>query len=146
MQLTVIEYTAQSILQRFPRYFSDMIRDFTHRSPKPVGQYLDSIIVDVKSSSEDRVLGSHADHCQAGEWFVEVICLIPVHIALAQENRFVPLKDGRCRKGRNNELLGLEVSEIIDAITLGPYEAILGSYMATKPVRVVSSMGKRCFS
>lgn len=144
MRLTIVEYAARSGLQRSPRYFSDMIRDFIRRSPKPVGRSLESIEVDVKSASENQALDSPVESCLGGEWFVEVICLIPVHIAIARGNRFVPLKDGRCREDHNNALLGLEVPEIIDAITLGTYEAILGSYMSTKPVRVVSSMGK-CF-
>ncbi|KIO18761.1 hypothetical protein M407DRAFT_31573 [Tulasnella calospora MUT 4182] len=143
MRLTIIEYAARGMLQRSPRYFSDMTRDFIRRSPKPVGRSLESIEVDVKSASEDHALDSPVESCLAGEWFVEVICLIPVHIAIARGNRFVPLKDGRCREDHNNALLGLEVPEIIDAITLGTYEAILGSYMSTKPVRVVSSMGEQ---
>ncbi|KAG9042500.1 hypothetical protein FS837_010775 [Tulasnella sp. UAMH 9824] len=143
MRLTIVEYAEQSNLQRSPRYFSDMIRDFIRRSPKPVGRSLESIEVDVKSASENQVLDSPVESCPGGEWFVEVICLIPVHIAIARGNRFVPLKDGRCREDHNNALLGLEVPEIIDAITLGTYEAILGSYMSTKPVRVVSSMGEQ---
>ncbi|KAG9039495.1 hypothetical protein FS837_000976 [Tulasnella sp. UAMH 9824] len=141
IRLTIVEYAARSILQRSPRYFSDMIRDFIRRSPKPVGRSLESIEVDVKSASENKALDSPVESCLGGEWFVEVICLIPVHIAIARGNRFVPLKDGRCRDDHNNALLGLEVPEIIDAITLGTYEAILGSYISTKPVRVVSSMG-----
>ncbi|KIO19089.1 hypothetical protein M407DRAFT_31267 [Tulasnella calospora MUT 4182] len=143
MRLTIIEYAARSMLQRSPRYFSDMIRDFIRRSPKPVGRSLESIEVDVKSASEDQALDSSVESCLAGEWFVEVICLIPIHIAIARGNRFVPLKDGRWREDHNRALLGLEVPEIIDAITLGTYEAILGSYMSTKPVRVVSSMGEQ---
>ncbi|KAG8915782.1 hypothetical protein FRC00_014369 [Tulasnella sp. 408] len=143
MRLTIVEYAARSSLQRSPRYFSDMIRDFIRRSPKPVGRSLESIEVNVKSASENQALDSPVESCLGGKWFVEVICLIPVHIAIARGNRFAPLKDGRCREDHNNALLGLEVPEIIDAITLGTYEAILGSYMSTKPVRVVSSMGEQ---
>ncbi|KAG8926964.1 hypothetical protein FRC01_008175 [Tulasnella sp. 417] len=143
MRLTVVEYTSRSTLHRFPRYFNEMVRDFTRRSPKPVGGCLEGIEVEVKSASDFQVLDSLMEPCRAGEWFVEVICLIPVHIAITRQNRFVPLKDGRFREDINNKLLGLEVPEIIDSITLGTYEAILGSYMSTKPVRVVSSMGEQ---
>lgn len=143
LNLSFIDYGEQNTLQQIPRYFSTMTQDFTRQSHKPVGRSLLDIKVQVLPVAETR--WDHADTsiCKAGEWFVELICLIPVHIAVARDNRFVPLKDGISGDSFNQELLGSGVAEMIDLISLGPYEAILGSYMATKPVRVVSSMGEQ---
>ncbi|KAI9442153.1 hypothetical protein H4582DRAFT_2118412 [Lactarius indigo] len=40
-------------------------------------------------------------------------------------------------------LLGAEVNKIVDKLSFGWYESIFQSYMATKPVKVVSSMGQQ---
>lgn len=119
-----------------------MIRDFKRRFQKPTGDRLDEIEIHVRSATDPQWSLPTAVPCRAGEWFVELICLIPIHIAVARDNRFLPLQDGVSSDDLTLKLLGSEVGEIINAITIGPYEAILGSYMATKPVKVVSSMGE----
>ena len=78
-----------------------------------------------------------------GEWMVELLCLIPIHIAVARENRFVPLNNGVIDPRLENHLLGAEVSQIVDALNIGWYESIFNSYLATKPVKVISSMGEQ---
>ncbi|KAG8939992.1 hypothetical protein FRC04_005697 [Tulasnella sp. 424] len=120
-----------------------MTQDFTRQSHKPVGRSLLDIKVQVLPVADAIWDRADTSICKAGEWFVELICLIPIHIAVARDNRFVPLKDGVSGDSFNQDLLGSGVAEMIDLISLGPYEAILGSYMATKPVRVVSSMGEQ---
>jgi hypothetical protein len=90
---------------------------------------------------------------------VDILCLIPIHIAIARDNRFIPLKDGVFSVDMERSLLGARVEEIIDSISFGWYESIFRSYMTTKvsmvpldqivstemhlnqPVKVVSSMG-----
>ncbi|KAG8926962.1 hypothetical protein FRC01_008173 [Tulasnella sp. 417] len=143
MKITFIHPGEPGSLQRIPRYFRSMIRDFISRCQKPTDGKLDEIEVQVKSVMDAQGTTSDTHAVSSGQWFVELICLIPVHIAVARDNRFVPLKDGMSSDGLGHRLLGSEVAEIIDEITLGPYEAILGSYMAAKPVRVVSSMGEQ---
>ncbi|KAG8962042.1 hypothetical protein FRC05_005629 [Tulasnella sp. 425] len=140
LNLSFINYGEQNTLQRMPRYFSTMTQDFTRQSHKPVGRSLLDIKVQVLPVADAIWDRADTSICKAGEWFVELICLIPIHIAVARDNRFVPLKDGVSGDSFNQDLLGSGVAEMIDLISLGPYEAILGSYMATKPVRVVSSM------
>ncbi|KAG8915388.1 hypothetical protein FRC00_004956 [Tulasnella sp. 408] len=139
--ITSVCYGEQDDLSPIPRYFKAMIRDFKRRFQKPAGDRLDEIDVQVRSSVDPQWLSPNAEACRAGEWFVELICLIPIHIAVARDNRFLPLQDGILSEDLSLKLLGSEIGEIIDAITMGPYEAILGSYMSTKPVKVVSSMG-----
>lgn len=142
MKITFVHQGERGSLQRIPRYFRSMIRDFISRCQKPTDGKLDEIVIQVKPFIDATWTVSETRAVSCGQWFVELICLIPVHIAVARDNRFVPLKDGMSSDGLSHRLLGSEVADIIDEITLGPYEAILGSYMASKPVRVVSSMGE----
>lgn len=129
--------------QSYRGYFRRLINDFERLCRKPTDGRLDDISFETTSfdaiewKSEPTVTAS-----RTGEWLVELICLIPIHIAVARENRFIPLKDGVLDAEFDIEMLGAEVPEIIDAITLGWYESIFRHYMATRPVKVVSSMGK----
>lgn len=141
--ITFVCYGQLNGLPPIPRYFKAMIRDFKRRFQKPTGDRLDEIEIHVRSATDPQWSLPTAVPCRAGEWFVELICLIPIHIAVARDNRFLPLQDGVSSDDLTLKLLGSEVGEIINAITIGPYEAILGSYMATKPVKVVSSMGEQ---
>ncbi|KAG8915780.1 hypothetical protein FRC00_014367 [Tulasnella sp. 408] len=140
--ITFVCYGQLNGLPPIPRYFKAMIRDFKRRFQKPTGDRLDEIEIQVRPATDPQWSLPAAVPCRAGEWFVELICLIPIHIAVARDNRFLPLQDGVLSDDLTLKLLGSEVEEIIDAITMGPYEAILGSYMSTKPVKVVSSMGE----
>jgi hypothetical protein len=69
---------------------------------------------------------------RVGEWLVDVFCLIPIHIAVCRENRFVPLADGVLSSDLERNLLGAEVNTIVDKLSFGWYESIFQSYMATK--------------
>ncbi|KAG8901723.1 hypothetical protein FRC00_005050 [Tulasnella sp. 408] len=127
----------------FKGYFKRMVQDFERLSRKPTEQRLTRIVVD--SSPFDEVSGEvlSTSLYKAGEWIAELLCLIPIHIAVTMENRFVPLKDGVLDSALERQLLGAEVSKIINSISLGWYESIFSSYMANKPVKVVSSMGEQ---
>ena len=60
-------------------------------------------------------------------------CLqIPIRIAVAQDNIFLPLKDGISSAEHEHLLLGAGVSQIVDTLSLGWYESIFQSYMAQK--------------
>jgi len=80
---------------------------------------------------------------RVGEWLVKLLCLIPIHIAVCHENRFVPLADGALSSDLERSLLGAEATKIVDKLPFGWYESIFQSYLATKPVKVVSSMGQQ---
>lgn len=126
----------------FNGYFRSMIADFEKRTCKPTNRKLLAIQVHSKRfESVDWDDASSISVYKAGEWLFELICLIPIHIAVAWKNRFIPLKDGVFDTEAEKSLLGAEVFQIINAISLGWYESIFNSYMASKPVRVISSMG-----
>ncbi|KAG8991998.1 hypothetical protein FRB94_012099 [Tulasnella sp. JGI-2019a] len=129
--------------QNFTRYFKGMIQDFEKLSRKPTDRRLDSIQLESLRFRDIDWNGGPGSVFRAGEWLVELLCLIPIHIAVARDNRFMPLKDGVFDLRLEQQLLGAEVSRIIDTLSLGWYESIFGSYLAAKEVKVISSMGEQ---
>ncbi|KAH9005522.1 hypothetical protein EDB86DRAFT_3240052 [Lactarius hatsudake] len=132
----------------FSFYFSEMIRSFTMTSRKPTGNVLKGIAVSAQTfASFARAFLSSPEwpvsRFRAGEWLADLLCLIPIHIAITHENRFVPLKDGVLSAQLESSLLGAEVNRIVDSLSIGWYESIFQSYWASKPVKVVSSMGEQ---
>ncbi|KAG5646404.1 hypothetical protein DXG03_003454 [Asterophora parasitica] len=121
---------------RFASYFSDLVRSFEQRTRKLTGDELKNIAVktipfrDLISSLSSDPWDSSA--IRAGEWLVDLLCLIPIHIAITRENRFVPLKDGVTSADLERALLGAEVGRIVDSLSLGWYESIFQSYMTDK--------------
>ena len=128
----------------FSFYFSEMIRTFTKTSRKPTGDVLKSITVSARTfTSFARTFFSSSEwpvsRFRAGEWLADLLCLIPIHIAVTHENRFVPLKDGVLSAQLEISLLGAEVNRIVDSLSIGWYESIFQSYWASK----VSSLYRR---
>ncbi|KAH7910222.1 hypothetical protein BJ138DRAFT_1127056 [Hygrophoropsis aurantiaca] len=129
-------------------HFTEMIYTFERTTRKPTGDQLKSITVSaVPFAVFANELSGDSDwnisRFQGGEWLVDLLCLIPIHIAITKENRFVPLKDGVSSPELEKSLLGAEVSRIVDSLSFGWYESLFQSYMAFKPVKVVSSMGEQ---
>ncbi|KAI9571051.1 hypothetical protein HD554DRAFT_2017581 [Boletus coccyginus] len=143
--------------QQYELYFTDMILMFERSTKKPTGDMLKSIQVSAASFAvfaaelceggvrlnSTRNHGWNVSAYHGGEWLVEFLCLIPIHLALAKDNRFVPLKDGVYSPDLERSLLGAEVNRIVDNLSFGWYESLFQSYMASKPVKVVSSMGEQ---
>jgi len=121
----------------FAPYFSRMIHNFERTSKKPTGGILKSIKVSAKTfpAFVQELCGAgqwNASQYRAGEWIVDLLCLIPIHIAVTKENRFVPLKDGVYSPELEKSLLGADVNRIVDSISFGWYESLFQSYMSTK--------------
>ncbi|KAI9443992.1 hypothetical protein H4582DRAFT_2095349 [Lactarius indigo] len=132
----------------FSSHFSHIISTFEKTSCKPTGDEIKNIVVSAQPfSSFTRQFLSTPDWpvslFRAGEWLADFLCLIPIHIAVTHKNRFVPLKDGVMSAQLDNFLLGAEVNRIVDSLSLGWFESIFQSYWASKPVKVVSSMGEQ---
>ncbi|OBZ77080.1 hypothetical protein A0H81_03826 [Grifola frondosa] len=131
--------------QAFAPHFKSLIDDFKRATRKPVGGELSSILI--FTSDQESFLSktnwSSFSRFPAGEWLVELLCLIPIHIAVTRDNRFIPLKDGVWSSDLERSLLGADVGKIVDSLSFGWYESLFRSYMATKPVKVVSSMGEQ---
>jgi len=128
---------AENHLQPFGSYFSDLIQTFEKTTRKPTGDELRNTKVLAKEFSTfqgEVIISSDWDvsRYRVGEWLVDLLCLIPIHIAVCRENRFVPLADGVLSSDLETSLLGAEVSEIVDKLSFGWYESIFQSYLATK--------------
>ena len=123
--------------QPFNDYFSNLIQTFEGTSRKPTGDELRRIKVFAEQYGVfRRKVGADSEwdvsRYRVGEWLVDVFCLIPIHIAVCRENRFVPLADGVLSSDLERNLLGAEVNKIVDTLSFGWYESIFQSYMATK--------------
>ena len=123
--------------QPFNDYFSNLIQTFEGSARKPTGDELRRIRVSAEQYGIFRhnvIVGRDWDvsRYRVGEWLVDVFCLIPIHIAICRENRFVPLADGVLSSDLERNLLGAEVNKIVDKLSFGWYESIFQSYLATK--------------
>lgn len=132
----------------FASYFSELVQGFVRATRKPTGDELRGITVsamDFESFLDKTVLDLKWDvsKYRVGEWLVDLLCLIPIHIAVCRENRFVPLANGVISAELERSLLGADVNQIVNNLSFGWYESIFQSYMASKPVKVVSSMGQQ---
>ncbi|KAF8607193.1 hypothetical protein BDV93DRAFT_303052 [Ceratobasidium sp. AG-I] len=123
-------------------YFTRMIAIFEKTTRKPMDGTLSAIDVESATSIGD-LISDRTSEFRLGSFIVELLCLIPLHLAITRDNRFIPLRDGVWEPEYERSLLGADVPAIIDALSLGWYESLFQSYMATKPVRVVSSMGEQ---
>ncbi|KAH7908406.1 hypothetical protein BJ138DRAFT_1012879 [Hygrophoropsis aurantiaca] len=131
----------------FSPHFTEMIHTFERTTRKPTGDLKSIMVSAVPFAVPTTELSDDSDwsvsQFRGGEWLVDLLCLIPIHIAIMKENRFVPLKDGVSSPKLERLLLGAEVSQIVDSLSFGWYESLFQSYMASKPVKVVSSMGEQ---
>ncbi|KAI5122457.1 hypothetical protein M0805_008768 [Coniferiporia weirii] len=146
---SILFVTTARINVPFVSYFYDMIQTFEKSTKKPTASLLSSISVltgefsTVLSGLRTQNGWSYVSSYKAGEWMVDIFCLIPIHIAIARDNRFIPLKDGVWAPEAEKALLGADVGRVADSLSFGWYESIFQSYMSTKPVKVVSSMGEQ---
>lgn len=57
---------------------------------------------------------------------------VTARLAITRENSFIPLKDGVLNPAFEKRLLGADVPTIINSLSVGWYESLFRSYMATK--------------
>jgi hypothetical protein len=125
----------------FSSYFLEMVHSFTRVSRKPTGDARGDVLksIAVSACTFPSFAGSFlstsewpVSRFRAGEWLADLLCLIPIHIAITHNNRFVPLKDGVLSAQMEVSLLGAEVNKIVDSLSIGWYESIFQSYWASK--------------
>jgi hypothetical protein len=130
----VLAFVTSRDHQRFAPYFHELVINFTKTTRKPTDGKLDDI--DIQTSDMDSILyrpiSQWISVFRAGAFFLEILCLLPIHIALTRDNRFVPLKDGVLRADFEKQLLGASVGRIVDNLSFGWYESVFQSYMANK--------------
>lgn len=131
-----LTFISENHAQPFSSYFSDLIQRFERATRKPTGNELRRIEVSAAEllfqSNVIQDSNWNVSRYRVGEWLVDLLCLIPIHIAVCRENRFVPLADGVLSAELERSLLGAEVNRIVDKLSFGWYESIFKSYMATK--------------
>jgi hypothetical protein len=132
-----LTFITENPTQPFASYFSDLIQGFVRETRKPIGDELRRIKVcatDFESFRDktalDPSLGVSQRHF--GDWLADVLCLIPIHIAVCRGGRFVPLIDGDISAERERSLHGADINQIVDKLTFGWYESIFQSYMSSK--------------
>ncbi|CUA74500.1 hypothetical protein RSOLAG22IIIB_11257 [Rhizoctonia solani] len=135
-------FVSPQALPQAAAYFTKMISTLRNTTNKPVGEDLVGTIV---SSTHTAKFESFDDisEFKLGSYFVELICLIPLHLAITLDNKFLPLKDGVWDPDYESNLVGATIAEVKETLSLGWYESIFRTYMAKKLVRVVSSMGEQ---
>ncbi|KAG8833322.1 hypothetical protein FRC17_010897 [Serendipita sp. 399] len=139
----VILFVSTSPATRFPPYFANLIRQFELKSRKPTKGSLKRIRINATKEWDPFLHELPVSDLQLGDWLVGLFCLIPIHLAVTGSNRFIPLKDGVQDPVFERSLLGADVAQISELISLGWYESIFSSYSAKKPVKVVTSMGEQ---
>ena len=117
---------------RYPAHFADMIGTFERTSKKPTGDKLSTL--HISATTFDSFLANYSPNAgwndtsifKVGEWVINLLCLIPIHLALARENRLVPLRDGvhSVEVERRSD----EINRIVDSVSFGWYESIFQSY------------------
>ncbi len=131
-----LTFITENHTQPFSSYFSDLIYRFEKTTRKPGGTELRRIEVSATELLFRSKVIQESDwnvSCyRVGEWLVDLLCLIPIQIAVCRENRFVPLADGVLSAELERSLLGAEVNKIVDKLSFGWYESIFKSYMALK--------------
>jgi hypothetical protein len=120
--------------ERYGPYFRDLVSDFINKTRKPTGRRLDNITIQTfdMNSVLFRSAPQWISAFRAGAFFLEVLCLIPIHIAVTRENRFVPLKDGVLKADFERQLLGASIGRIVENLSFGWYESVFQTYMANK--------------
>jgi hypothetical protein len=135
----VIAFVTSRDHQQYAPYFREIVTAFKNKARKPTEGRLDDIRI--QTPDMDSILSCPVSQWvsafRAGTFLLEILCLIPIHIAVTRENRFVPLKDGVLRADFERQLLGASVSRIVDNLSFGWYESVFQSYMANKACSIV---------
>ena len=130
-----LTFIAEDHTQPFASYFSGLIHTFEKTTRKPTGGELRRIQVSAKQfrplwNTELLDANWKVSRYNLGEWLVDFLCLIPIHIAVCRENRFVPLINGVLSSELERSLLGAEIGQIVNKLSFGWYESIFQSYLA----------------
>jgi len=130
-----LTFVTEDPTQPFASYFSDLIQGFVRATRKPTGDELRGIKVsatDFEAFRDKTIFNlDRVSRYRLGEWLVDLLCLIPIHIAVCRENRFVPVANGVISSELERSLLGADVNQIVDKLSFGWYESIFQSYMTS---------------
>jgi hypothetical protein len=109
-----ITFISSGSPESFSQYLIALIRDFKQKTRKPARQ-LANITVTARLSFDPASPTFPISQFKSGDWLVGLFCLIPIHIAVTGQNRFIPLCDGVISQEFEQSLLGAEVARIAEA-------------------------------
>ena len=138
-----LTFITENHTQPFASHFSNLIQGFVRTTRKSTGNELRGIKVsatDFVSFRDETIIDPNwtITRYRVGEWLVDLLCFVPIQIAVCRENRFIPLANGINSPELERSLLGADVNQIVDNLSFGWYEPIFKSYMATKVLSQVS--------
>ncbi|RHZ89869.1 hypothetical protein Glove_9g267 [Diversispora epigaea] len=130
--------------EKFSEYFDGMWKKFKEETKKPLGHiknFKTSVIPYQVLDNVDDLLSEYL----LGEWLIDFFCLIPIQIAIAQDNKFIPLRDGLGFKEIDESIFDNDyglIGSVSKAISFGWYESIF-DYYSNLELKVISSMGEQ---
>jgi hypothetical protein len=121
-----------------------MFDDLKHSTKKPTSileKFSMSVVPFQKFDIENAEFSSEYE---LREWIIQLCCLIPIQIAVARNNLFLPLRlsSNEIDQAELDDSYGHHVNSVAKNISFGWYEGIL-KYSGDKKVKVVSSMGEK---
>ncbi|CAI2192151.1 5809_t:CDS:10, partial [Funneliformis geosporum] len=126
----------------FEEYILNMFKDLKIEANKPqnvlkefstcVSTFTEFNIENLIRSKKNKMI-----NYQLGEWIVQLLCLIPIQIAVSKNHKFQPLCDGTL-KAEGEQSDGCHITR---NISFGWYEGIL-NHLGDRNIKVVSSMGE----
>ena len=100
----------------FASYFRTLAQIFELQTNKPTGGLLGINEVISIQDKASILSGKHltVSTVPAGLWLIELLCLIPLHLAVADGNAFITLKDGVRSSDFEHAILGLNHIQVAD--------------------------------
>jgi hypothetical protein len=109
-----ITFVSSAPSHSFAPYFFRMVKQFEENTRKPTQGLLGQIKVTAQHRLDPTRIDLPTSEFQAGDWLVGLFCLIPICLAVARSNQFIPLKDGVDSPHFQQSLLGASTTEIFD--------------------------------
>lgn len=110
----LLQFISNSPGKPYLDYFKRLIQQFEKSTQKPTNGKLEGIKIDAISHKSLREEGHDFEVTTypSGKWLVELLCLIPIHLAITSGNRFIPLANGVSSAEFERSLLGADVMQI----------------------------------
>ncbi|ORY42725.1 hypothetical protein BCR33DRAFT_680193 [Rhizoclosmatium globosum] len=131
-------------------YWINKIKKFNEKVKKPTIVMIGGQRVDILASIAISTKRFHSvidediplSKFKMGEWLIGLVCLIPIQLAVARNNQFLPMIDGISSLSNDRAMMGKNTSEIANLLTIGWLESIF-HYYSDLPVKVISSLGEQ---
>ncbi|KAF0421089.1 e3 ubiquitin-protein ligase trip12 [Gigaspora margarita] len=147
LKLTIMDLSSKLDINyyktKFQAYFRKLFEKYEKETKKPMGHPENFDVNCIMFESFNNLVSEFTKY-KLGNWIIDFFCLIPIQIAVAHDNEFIPIRDGFLEKTEQNVFddgFGL-IGNISKTISFGWYETIFEFY-ADLEVKVISSMGEQ---